>query len=169
MREAEAMREGFGILKGWHVLASLIVFFGTIFAVNGYFVYAAVSSYTGIVSAEPYRKGLAYNERIAAGERQAALGWQEDVIVERGGLVRVIIRDADGNPVPYLKLAGTIGRPSTIRFDRRLALTERAPGRYEAEAGVLDAGAWLVGVEARRTADDGEPTYRARRRLWLKP
>ena len=169
MREAEAMRDGSGPLKGWHVLAALIAFFGTVFAVNGYFAFSAISTYTGVVSAEPYRKGLAYNERIAASERQGALGWQEDVIVDRTGRVTVLIRDGDGNPVPYLRLAGTIGRPSTVRFDRRLALAERAPGRYEAEAGGLDAGAWLVGVEARRTAADPEPTYRARRRLWLKP
>ena len=59
-------------LNGRHVLIGLLLFFGTIFAVNGYFMFVALSTYTGVVADEPYRKGLAYNARIAADERTRA-------------------------------------------------------------------------------------------------
>ncbi len=65
----------------------LIAFFGVIFAVNGYFLYSALSTHTGVVAIEPYRKGLAYNERIAADERQKALGWQRQTSLARDGRV----------------------------------------------------------------------------------
>ncbi len=54
-----------GALTGRHVLLIFLAFFGSIFAVNGWFLYSALSTHTGVVAVEPYRKGLAYNERIA--------------------------------------------------------------------------------------------------------
>ena len=55
-----------------------LAFFAAVFVVNGAMIYSAVSTYTGLVANEPYRKGLHYNERIAADERQARLGWTDD-------------------------------------------------------------------------------------------
>src|SRR5688572_2876208 len=66
-------------LRGGHVLAAFLAFFGVIFAVNGVFLYMALSTHTGLVAQEPYRKGLHYNDRIAAAERQQALGWTSDL------------------------------------------------------------------------------------------
>ena len=61
-------------LDGRHVLMMLFAFFGVIFAVNGYFLFSALSTHTGVVAVEPYRKGLAYNHadrrrRTAGGAR----------------------------------------------------------------------------------------------------
>ena len=58
-------------LRGRHVLWVFLGFFATVFVVNGAMIYSAVSTYSGLVANEPYRKGLHYNERIAAAERQA--------------------------------------------------------------------------------------------------
>ena len=55
-----------GVITGRHVLIGMLVFFGVILGVNGMFLYSALSTYTGVVSDEPYRKGLNYNERIEA-------------------------------------------------------------------------------------------------------
>jgi len=56
-------------LRGRHVLAGFLGFFAIVFVVNGAMMYAAVSTYSGLVANEPYRKGLHYNERLAAAER----------------------------------------------------------------------------------------------------
>ena len=64
-------------LRGRHVLWAFLGFFATVFVVNGAMIYSAVSTHSGLVANEPYRKGLHYNERIAADERQARLGWTE--------------------------------------------------------------------------------------------
>lgn len=158
-----------GTLQGRHVLALLLAFFGVIFAVNGYFLYAALTTHSGVVAAEPYRKGLAYNARIAADERQSGLAWREAISVARDGMIAVTVSDRDGAPVAGLSIAGVIGRPSTGSHDRPLRLAELGPGRYAAEIGALGEGNWIVVIEARLAAGDAEPVYRARRRIWLKP
>ena len=155
-------------LQGRHVLWLCLAFFAVIFAVNGAMIYSALSTNTGLVANEPYRKGLHYNERIAADERQARLGWTEALDVGRDGHVRIAIVDPSGRAVRNLVLGATLGRPSTERLDRKLAMSETAPGRYEAQAGVLPGGTWLISLEA-RTSASADPIYRLRRRLWLAP
>jgi nitrogen fixation protein FixH len=120
------------------------------------------------VANEPYRKGLHYNERIAADERQARLGWVETLELARDGRLTLLLAEADGRPIRGLKIEGTLGRPSTSRLDAKVALAETQPGRYEAQAGALANGSWLATLEARWSAG-AEPIYRIRRRLWLEP
>lgn len=156
-------------LTGRHVLLMFIAFFGVVFAVNGLFLVRALSTYSGVVAAEPYRKGLAYNERIAAGERQAALGWNDDLALGFDGTLSVTMADAGGAPISGLHLTGVISRPSTAAADVALRLAERSPGHYSAPSTATAPGAWLAAIEARHQPGDAEPVYRARRRLWLKP
>ncbi len=154
-------------LSGRHVLMMLLAFFGVIFAMNGFMMFSALSTYTGVVSVEPYRKGLAYNQRIADGERQDALGWHDHASLERSGLVAVQMAASDGTPLVGLQLTAVLGRPATARGDMPLTFTEAAPGDYRAVVGPLAAGTWMITLEAYRDADHTAP-YRAKRRLWLK-
>jgi nitrogen fixation protein FixH len=154
-------------LRGSHMLAVFLGFFGVIFAFNGYLVYSAISTYSGVVSKEPYRAGLAYNERIAAETRQEQLGWTDDLAAGKSGLIELSLRDRANAPVVGRIVTATVGRPSTSTFDRQLLLTERAPGDYATQSQPLEPGSWIVDVEVRSTAS-GEPEFRSRRRLWLK-
>lgn len=156
-------------LQGRHVAGIFLAFFAAIFLMNGAMIYSAISTYSGIVSNEPYRKGLHYNDRIIADERQARLGWTDTITVSRGGYVVVTLAGHDGQPIGGARLKAQIGRPTTNRHDIKLDLSESAPGRYEAQAGVLDVGTWTIAIEARTAKEDVEPMYRTRRRLWLKP
>jgi nitrogen fixation protein FixH len=156
-------------LSGRHVLALFLTFFATVFAANGAMIYSALTTHTGLVANEPYRKGLHYNERIAADARQSRLGWVEALDARLDGRVGLSLAEADGRPVRGLRIEGVLGRPSTNRHDRRLALAETAPGRYEAQAAALAEGNWVITLEASAGMDQPEPIYRIRRRLWLKP
>jgi nitrogen fixation protein FixH len=155
-------------VNGRDVLTVFLTFFGAIFAVNGALIYAAVSTHTGLVANEPYRKGLAYNERILAAERQAQLGWSERLELGRDGRLRLALAERDSRPVTGLRLQGVLGRAATNRHDINLVFVETAPGQYEAQGPQLAAGSWLIVLEA-RSAEGAQPTYRLRRRLWLKP
>ena len=62
------------VITGRHVLIGLIVFFGVMLVANGIFLYTALTTYSGVVSNEPYRKCLNYNERILAEKHQQSLG-----------------------------------------------------------------------------------------------
>lgn len=156
-------------LKGHHVLMAFLGFFLVVFAVNGVFLYSAISTYTGIVAVEPYRKGLNYNRRIAADEAQKAQGWQEALEVTRSGQVTLRLSNRLGAPVEGLAVIGTFGRPSTAQHDAKLELAELRPGTYTARIAPPEPGAWIVALEARPLAAPNEITYQLRKRLWLKP
>lgn len=157
-----------GKLQGKHVLFACLAFFGVIFTVNGVFLYSALSTYTGVVAQEPYRKGLQYNDRIAAGERQNQLGWNNDVILTPDTL-SITLTNAEGRPVSGLRITGTLGRPSTNQHDTSLQFSETQPGTYTAPFETLEPGAWLAGFDAIWPHSEArEPVYRARKRLWLK-
>jgi nitrogen fixation protein FixH len=150
------------------VLVVLIAFFGAVFAVNGLLIYQALSTHTGLVANEPYRTGLAYNERIGAAARQAQLGWSERLDFGRDGHALFVLAERDGRPVQGLRVEGVLGRPASNAYDVKLAFVETAPGEYEAQAAQVPAGSWLIALEA-RVREGAEPIYRLRRRLWLKP
>lgn len=165
-----ARREG--SIDGRTVLLTFLGFFAVIFAVNGLLLYYAVATHSGVVAQEPYRKGLAYNDRIAADARQSELGWSFTIDATMAGRITLLLADEQAKPVPGLVVAGSIGRPVSSHGERRLAFVEAEPGRYVAESGTLEPGNWQADVHAKRatlsTASD-DPVYRARRRLWLKP
>ena len=161
-------RHGERRLTGRHVLAAMLVFLAVVFAVNAAMIYAALSTYSGVVAAEPYRKGLHYNDRILAEERQRLRNWQEALTIEPDGWVTLAITGADGEHIGNLSVDLTIGRPSTNREDVKLGLVADA-GRYRGQIAPLPPGAWIVALEARSAGADGEPIFRARKRLWVAP
>lgn len=157
-------------IKGHHVLIAFLVFFGTIFAVNGVLLWKALATHSGLVANEPYRKGLHYNQRIAADAAQHALGWSDTVAITPSGETRISVSDRDGRPVTGLAVAAVIGRAVSASFDRKLDFAEREAGVYVANAGAIESGAWILNLEARRAGGEAaaEPDYRQRRKLWLK-
>jgi nitrogen fixation protein FixH len=154
---------------GRHALMVVLGFFGVVFLVNGVMIYSALSTHTGLVANEPYRKGLHYNERIEADERQARLGWSDSVEIGRDGRVTFLVSHHDGRPVTGLQVEAVLVRPSTNRHDIKLKLAESAPGRYGTQTAPLGEGSWLIAAEARIDARAEDPIYRTRRRVWLKP
>lgn len=156
---------------GRHMLYALLTFFGIVFAVNAVMIKLALSTHTGVVANEPYRKGLKYNERIAAGVRQDALGWTDDIALTNGGRgLAVTLSDANKAPVAGLKVTAVLGRPATVTEDATLALVETTPGRYEAAADLKGEGAFDASIEVTDPGNSaGGILYRARKRLWQKP
>ncbi len=168
---AMPMKADEGKIKGWHVGAAMIAFFGVIFAVNGVFLYSALSTHTGVIANEPYRKGLAYNERIAFDAAQTARGWVEEVALDADGSRLVVsLKDAKGGPVTGLKISGLVGRPSTGEQDVAVTLAETRPGHYEAVTNLTGRGTFMVNLEGSELGSEGERiVYRMRNRVWLKP
>ncbi len=153
------------------MLFAFLGFFVLVFLVNGVLIYEAVSTFGGLETPDAYRKGLAYNERIAKGAAQDERGWRDTLAyVAELQRVRVDITDPAGAGVPGLVISGEIGRPATDRFDRRLEFTQTGPGTYEADASGLEPGWWTLDLEAKKSAAaGGDVLYEARERLWIKP
>lgn len=159
------------VITGRMVLFGLIAFFGVVFAVNGTMLALALKTNTGMVANEPYRKGLKYNERIAAEERQQALGWKSEITVDaKAKRIVAVLTGPDGAPLTGLRANAKVGLAVTDREDSSATLSETAPGRYEAAVQIADAGNFIADLEVTDPYDSSQGVvYRARRRLWLAP
>lgn len=156
-------------ITGRHVLFTMLGFFGFIIATDAYLVYKAVSTFGGIETQDAYRKGLAYNERIADERAQQALGWTKDARLDKGEL-RVSIRDQNQKGVENLRITAVVGRPATNAQDRTVELTQIGSGEYAAALGEVEPGIWVATMEAREGQSGSDRVvYQSKVRLWKAP
>lgn len=155
-------------LKGIHVLAVLLGFFGVTLAVNGIFITYALSTFSGEDISTPYQRGLEYNKTLAARAAQASLKWTASIDVARGdgagAVVTVSILGADGTPRTGLTVAAVMRRPTDAGFDQTVALKDVGGGLYRGEAANVAEGQWDVIA----TATGGALPFEAERRVHLK-
>lgn len=156
-------------LKGWHVLAMLLAFFGVTIAVNVVFASYALSTFSGEDVAKPYLRGLEYNKTLAARAAQARLNWSVSIEMVRadgsGADVTVAVTGADGQPLSALDVSAMLRRPTDARLDRTLTLNAIGEGRYRVRIDDLTAGQWDV---IARVGAAEAPVFEAERRVLLK-
>ncbi len=140
-----------------HVLAAIVAFFLTIIAANAIFITLAVKSFPGEQEAKSYRQGLAYNDKLAAREAQAALGWTAEISSVRhaDGAVAIdlVFASATATPVSGLVISGALSRTIDNESDRTLEFYEVEPGRYQTTLDGIEPGAWRFASAA--TSDQG--------------
>jgi nitrogen fixation protein FixH len=163
---ASAMKQ----ITGRHVLIGLVGFFGVMLIANGIFVYFALTTFGGMDNRNAYQEGLNYNQRIADARKQVALGWTHTVALSGEGHLELNLRDKAGNAVHGLAVKGEIQRPVGDDAAHPLVFRETGNGVYAAETARLDAGGWIVSLEAAELHSTGpETVYRIKERLWLRP
>lgn len=151
-------------ITGRHVLLGLVGFFGLMLIANGLFVYFALSTFTGSDS-DPYRRGLHYNDTVAAAERQAERGWRSSLSYDAGNRrLSLGLTDNQAKPVTGLKINALVGRPVTDKEDHALSLKEEASGVYSADI-ELRPGQWVVSAATPEEPRSGEPAYQLKQRL----
>ena len=70
-------RTGYTASKRWEpFMVGVVLFLVVVVGVNMLFAYLSVRSWTGMVTSDPYTKGLRFNRRIQAQQAQEALGWR---------------------------------------------------------------------------------------------
>ena len=154
-------------LQGRHVLLALCVFFGVMFVVNGIFVYAAITTFSGGDTSDPYRKGLNYNATLKADERQAERGWQTDLAYDtKTRRLQLSFLDMQAAPVSGLNIRAKLSRPATDKEDRHIVLAETSQGVYAAAID-LAPGLWILSVSSRTSGTHTGGLYRLKRRLFV--
>lgn len=154
-------------LSGRVVIGTFVAGFLIVIAANGIMAYFAVSTFTGVTTAEPYTRGLRYNRELAAAETQAALGWKVDAAFraegDRRGELIVTATDRAGAPVAAEAEVQFV-RPVERGMDFVVAMRARERGRLAAAIEFPRAGQWEARVLLRR----GEDSHRRIVRVQVK-
>lgn len=149
-----AIQQSPRILTGKRVLAYMILFFGVVFAVNGYMIFQALKHHPGVVTKHNYERGLAYDETLAQAEFQKKLGWTTSFSVSKDQTEMVyVVRDADGTVLKGKEVSVKMVRPVRDGYDFDVKLEEAADGRYHSPFKAPLRGAWDAHITVRW--DDG--------------
>lgn len=144
---------------GRHMLAVVLLFFGTVIGVNIVMVISATGTFPGLVVRNSYVASQTFNATLAEARAQAEAGWRLELDAGDGAIA-IRLLDRDGVPLRGLDVIAAAGRPSTTGEDRTIALVRDGAGYRAAEA--LPPGVWDVAIEARQ---DGVRVFGARQRI----
>lgn len=145
-------------ITGRMVLIGFILFFGVISVVNGIFMYMALHTWPGLTTEQAYKEGIKYNETLADGERQAALGWHSRVTISEG-VLSINVTSKQGAAVSGLEMTAVVMRPLGSEQQIVVRPLETGAGQYQAQLSLPSTGRWKVDLTAK--TGDGE-TYRMR-------
>ena len=124
-----------------------VLFFLVFMILDGIFVYIAVYTHTGVVTEKAYEKGLDYDAFLEKAEKQKASGVLLTTTYEND-LFRLVLRDADGQPMDGAAVKALFFRPVSDGHDFSVSLTSSGDGVYSTEGRPPMPGAWTVKVEA---------------------
>lgn len=148
-------------LTGWKVLFIFLGFFGVIFAVNGVFLYNAITSFPGEDVKKSYLQGLSYNQTLEARAAQAELGWQAQAGVEAGEVV-FFLEDSAGEGISGYPVIIEARRLTNDAEDQVITLTSDGAGKYRAPADTLASGQWRLNITV-LNFDAEEAVFKARK------
>ena len=153
-------------LKGWHVLLWMLGFFGIMFAVNGVFLYHAITSFPGEDVKKSYVQGLNYNQTLEARAAQKALGWRAE-IGHDGATIILHLEDKVGNALSGRQIIGELRRQTTQQADQILIFKAGMGGDYLAATDGLATGQWDVRISV-FDLDTEQTLFSARKTLIVK-
>lgn len=131
---------------GWHMLAIMLAFFGTIITVNFTMAYFATSTWSGLVVKNTYVASQEFNGKTAAIKEMLATGIAGDLSVDAKGM-RYRLTLPNNVPVFADSVLAHFKRPVGEHQDFELVMTPAGDGLYLAETAVLP-GSWIVEIKA---------------------
>lgn len=132
---------------GWHMLAIMVAFFGTIISVNVAMAYYANSSWSGMLSKNTYVASQDFNLKAAEAREWARLGLRGDIAVDHTR-VRYRLEGPTDLLADVRTVTAVFHRPVGDGQDLSVELGRDGDGTYAAEHG-LASGPWIVDVEAK--------------------
>lgn len=136
---------------GWHMTGILVVFFGTVAAVNFTMASYASSTFGGIVVQNSYVASQEFNGWLEQARESDALGWQAVTTWRPDGRLVVSVDDAPD----YLSATAVARHPLGRKPDQTLGFTRIGEGTYLSDE-ELPEGRWTLRLEL----SDGISTWR---------
>ncbi len=155
-------------ITGRTVLLWLMGFFGVMLIANAFFVYFALSTFSGLDNPSSYKAGRNYASEIEAAEAQAIRDWTVKLVVARAGAAAtfdLIARDHASAPVRDVAFTLHLGHPADRRHDVTVPMTMADSGHYRGRADALAEGWWTLSIEGTR---EGETVYKSVERIRIR-
>ena len=140
-------------LTGGMVAAMLVLFFGVIVSVNATILTVALRTMPGVETKCAYETSQHFNEEIARQHERDARGWKAAATLARlgeGATLGVALADRLGQPLSGFEATARLRHPATSARDHAVTLNERQPGLYEANVDRVEAGSWILELQAWR-------------------
>ena len=153
MARIDKQEQGF-VFTGWHMLAIMVLFFGTVIGVNLFMAWNATRSWSGLVVPNTYIASQQFNGKVAEARALAASGIEGAMTIADGRVAYEVL-DAKGEPVVADAAVAIFKRPVDERADFTLTLTPAGRGQFGAER-VIPPGQWVVDIS---TTNGGEKVF----------
>jgi nitrogen fixation protein FixH len=139
----------------------LIAAMGVVFAVNGYMIYDALSTFPGQAGQDGFDLSNEYQRVLATAQQQAALGWH--IEVSGAPIPELHLTDRNGMPLTPTSIDAQVERP--VGPTDRMVLNFRpvGDGTFQADS-PLPGGQWEMMLTVRA---DGR-MYSATRRVIVR-
>lgn len=129
---------------GRHMAIIMVLFFGTITAVNIYMATSASRSWTGLVVKNSYVASQKFNDNAKKARKQNALGYKGALSYSQGKL-NFAVTDKKQMPASLSNIRIKLGRPTHVLRDTEVALAREKKGVFSAPHR-LDDGSWQFQV-----------------------
>jgi nitrogen fixation protein FixH len=141
------------IRQRW-IPAIFVFAFLVIVGVNTVLIVAASKTFSGLVVANPYQKGIEYSANLRDLDAQRRLNWQHRISVAPAGddaiSLRVQWTDAAGLALSGLTVTAMLDRPVEKIEPVAVVLQDRGGGIYGASLQLPRAGIWDLRIRAER-------------------
>jgi len=158
MKHTEAKKKNKAFKSKW--VWAMLGLFATIFVVNYGFISVALNTNPGLVTEEYYKYGLQQNKIGKQYRKQAARGWQVQLIMDQAwqintpSIVKLVVTDKYSQPVQGGHAELTAYRPSDAKADVVQILAEtKQPGVYQASISLPIQGIWDMNLLFRKDDD----------------
>lgn len=129
----------------------IVAFFAAFMVLLSGFAWIAFHTYTGQVTEDAYKKGLAYNTTIREADVQKELHWSSNLTVMPQGHrvdIAFTLKDAAGHAIDDARVIALISRPTQSGHDKTLTLYPSGKGHYRGRIALDWSGAWNVRISA---------------------
>ena len=130
------------VFTGWHMLAAMLLFFGTIITVNFTMAYLATSTWSGLVVKNTYIASQEFNGKAAGIRAMLSTGIKGTLEVKDDSIRYGLAMPGD-KPVLADKVTAHFKRPVGEHQDFAIELQPVAAGLYAASRPV-QPGHWIV-------------------------
>ena len=155
-------------LTGRTVLVCLVAFFAVVAGVNAIMMIFAITTFSGVETANSYQAGVAFAREEAAADAQQVRHWNIAAALrpqtDGPTQIELTTRDRAGQPLTGLEATVALTHPNDRRRDRPVTMQAAGPGRFQGTF-TPAAGQWDLVIDLTR---GGERLFRSKERIVLR-